>query len=124
VAEEERESASVGLKTRFRTTIQLGTLVAANLGMNLPLETVLCLLPSALVLAIIFRKRQEQQIASCAPFDESLRRPVGETLRVKLESKCSGASYSATPLCRCDAGLIPFQIASTSAFGKIFKNIQ
>ena len=29
MAEEERESASVGLKIRFGTTIQLGTLVAA-----------------------------------------------------------------------------------------------
>jgi hypothetical protein len=53
--------------------------------MNLLITAVLCLLPLALVLTIIFRKRQEQRITSCAPFDELMRRPAGETLRIKLQ---------------------------------------
>jgi hypothetical protein len=64
---------------------KLETHVAANWGMNLLATADLCLLPLALVLTIIFRKRQEQRLASCAPFDELLRRPAGETLRIKLE---------------------------------------
>jgi hypothetical protein len=64
----------------------LGTLVAAYVGMNLLITAVLCLLPLALVLTIIFRKRREQRVASCAPFDELLRRPAGEALRIKLEA--------------------------------------
>jgi hypothetical protein len=54
--------------------------------MNLLITAVLCLLPLALVLTTIFRKRQEQRVASCAPFDELLRRPAGETLRIQLEA--------------------------------------
>ena len=42
--------------------------------------------PLALVLAYIFRKRREQRAFSCAPFKELQCRPVGETLRIKLEA--------------------------------------
>ena len=48
-------------------------------------EGILCLLPPALALAIIFRKRKEQREYSRAPFDELQRRPAGETIRLKLE---------------------------------------
>lgn len=50
------------------------------------LAAVLCFLPIALALAVIFRKRQEQRAFSCAPFKELPRRPAGETLRLKLEA--------------------------------------
>lgn len=46
---------------------------------------VLCLLPIAIVLVIIFRQRKRQREYSRAPFNELQRRPAGETLRCKLE---------------------------------------
>jgi hypothetical protein len=54
--------------------------------MNLIVGPVLCLLPLAFVLALIFRKRKEQRALSCAPFKELQRKPAGETLRIKLEA--------------------------------------
>lgn len=53
---------------------------------NLQIAAVLCFLPVCLVLAIIFRKRKEQRALSRAPFKELVRRPAGETLRLKLEA--------------------------------------
>lgn len=52
---------------------------------NLLTAGLLCLLPPALALVIIFRKRKEQRDYSRAPFNELQRRPAGETIRVKLE---------------------------------------
>jgi hypothetical protein len=46
---------------------------------------VLCVLPMALVLALIFKKRKEQRQNSIAPFKDLSRRPAGETLRIKLQ---------------------------------------
>lgn len=46
---------------------------------------VLCLLPVALAITIIFRQRKEQKAYSRAPFNELQRRPAGETIRCKLE---------------------------------------
>jgi Nuclease-related domain len=68
------------------TIIELGTLFASKSGVYLPIAAALCLLPIVLVLAVIFRKRQERRAFSCAPFNELVRRPAGETLRIKLES--------------------------------------
>lgn len=56
-----------------------------QLTLNLQIAVVLCVLPVALVLAVIFRKRKEQQEASRAPFKDLQRRPAGETLRLKLQ---------------------------------------
>ena len=53
--------------------------------LNLQIWAVLCFLPLCLVLAIIFRKRKEQRAFSRAPFKDLVRRPAGETLRLKLE---------------------------------------
>ncbi len=53
--------------------------------LNLIIAAVLCLLPVALVVVIIFRKRKEQRAFKCAPFKELQRRPAGETIRLKLE---------------------------------------
>jgi hypothetical protein len=53
--------------------------------MNMLLGAVLCLLPLALVLTVIFRKRKERLAFSRTPFNELQRRPAGEALRIKLE---------------------------------------
>jgi len=53
--------------------------------LNQQIGAALCFLPVALVLAIIFRKRKEQRALSHAPFKDLVRRPAGETLRLKLE---------------------------------------
>lgn len=45
----------------------------------------LCLLPVALVLAVLHRKRKEQRESSRAPFTDLQRRPAGEALRLKLQ---------------------------------------
>lgn len=47
---------------------------------------ILCFLPVALVLMVIFRKRKEQREFSRAPFKELQHRPAGETIRIKLET--------------------------------------
>ena len=57
-----------------------------QIDLGLPMAAALCLLPVALTLAVIYRKRSEQRALSCAPFDELRRRPAGETLRLKLET--------------------------------------
>jgi len=54
-------------------------------NVNLAIAAVLCLLPVALVLVVIFRKRKEQRAFNRAPFKELQRRPAGETIRLKLE---------------------------------------
>jgi hypothetical protein len=53
--------------------------------LNLQLAAILCFLPVVLVLVIIFRKRQEQRAMSRAPFKDLVRRPAGESIRLKLE---------------------------------------
>jgi hypothetical protein len=53
--------------------------------LNLEIMMVLCVLPVALVLAVLYRKRREQQKKSRAPFTDLQRRPAGETLRLKLQ---------------------------------------
>lgn len=50
------------------------------------MAAILCFLPIALVMAVIFRKRKEQREFRCAPFKELQRRPAGEALRIKLEA--------------------------------------
>ena len=52
--------------------------------LNLPIAVVLCVLPMVVVLAVIYRKRKEQQAASRVPFKDLPRRPAGETIRCKL----------------------------------------
>jgi hypothetical protein len=54
--------------------------------LNLLVAVVLCVLPVALVIALIYRKRNEQREYSRAPFNDLQRRPAGETLRLKLQS--------------------------------------
>jgi hypothetical protein len=46
---------------------------------------VLCLLPAALALTFIIRKRSEQRDSKRVPFTELVRRPAGETIRLELE---------------------------------------
>ena len=53
--------------------------------LNLLIEVVLCVLPVALCIALIYRKRNEQREFSRAPFDDLPRRPAGETLRLNLQ---------------------------------------
>jgi len=53
--------------------------------MILLLNAVLCLLPTAFVLALIIRKRKEQREICLAPINELSRRPAGESLRIRLE---------------------------------------
>lgn len=53
--------------------------------LNLQIGAALCFLPVVLVLAIIYRKRKEQRAFSRAPFKDLVRRPAGETIRLKLE---------------------------------------
>ena len=48
------------------------------------MAVVLCLIPPALVLFRIVRKRKEQQLSGQHPFKELRRRPAGEALRIKL----------------------------------------
>jgi len=55
-------------------------------NLNLLTAPVLCLLPLALAFTIVFRKRESDRESKCAPFKKLLRRPAGETLRLKLES--------------------------------------
>ncbi|MGB7746845.1 MAG: nuclease-related domain-containing protein [Verrucomicrobiia bacterium] len=57
-----------------------------QINLGLLIWAVLCLLPLALVLAVIFRKRKQQKESSRAPFKELQRRPAGETIRIKLET--------------------------------------
>ena len=49
------------------------------------LEMALCLLPMVLVTAYVIRKREQQRALTRAPFTDLVRRPAGETLRLKLE---------------------------------------
>src|ERR1039458_2179723 len=58
----------------------------------------LCLLPLALVVAVIFRKRKQQKQFSHSPFKELQRRPAGETLRIKLENLDDKISEDTTML--------------------------
>jgi hypothetical protein len=51
---------------------------------NLFLFAVLCLIPPALVIYRLIRKRREERQLSQAPFTELQRRPPGEALRLKL----------------------------------------
>ena len=46
---------------------------------------VVCCLPLAVTIFIIYRQRKKQREYSRAPFNELQRRPAGETLRCKLE---------------------------------------
>jgi hypothetical protein len=52
----------------------------------LSIAAILCFLPVAFVVVVIFRKRKKQREYSRAPFKELQRRPAGETIRIKLEA--------------------------------------
>jgi hypothetical protein len=56
-----------------------------QIKLNLLAGIVLCFLPLVLVVMIIFRKQARRRADGRAPFKELLRRPAGETLRIKLE---------------------------------------
>ena len=55
-------------------------------NVNLLITAVLCILPIAFALMVVYRKRKEQRDFNCAPFKELQRRPAGETIRLKLEA--------------------------------------
>jgi hypothetical protein len=57
-----------------------------QINLNVLIGAVLCLLPLALALAVIIRRRKQQKEFSRVPFKELQRRPAGEALRIKLES--------------------------------------
>ena len=67
-------------------TPESGTLRSMQLNVNSLLAAILCCLPVALVVAVIYRKRKEQREHSRAPFKDLQRRPAGETIRLKLEN--------------------------------------
>ena len=59
-------------------TVQIDyTLIAA---------AILCVLPAALIVAVILRKIKQHRANRLPPFKELRRRPAGESLRIKLES--------------------------------------
>ena len=53
--------------------------------LNLLAASILCLLPLAFALMVIFKERKRQHNLNTVPFKELQRRPAGETLRIKLE---------------------------------------
>jgi len=57
-----------------------------QINMHLVLAAILCLLPPAIILHRVIRKRREERDLSKAPFKDLPCRPAGETLRIKLDS--------------------------------------
>jgi hypothetical protein len=57
-----------------------------QINVNFLVAAALCFLPLVFAVTVIYRKRAEQRKFSQAPFKELLRRPAGETIRIKFEA--------------------------------------
>jgi hypothetical protein len=56
-----------------------------QINLNMLIAAALCVLPAALALILVIRKRNDAKAASRTPFKELQRRPPGEALRLKIE---------------------------------------
>jgi hypothetical protein len=56
-----------------------------QINLNLLASIALCFLPLVLAVMIVLRKQERRHAIGRAPFNELLRRPAGETLRIKIE---------------------------------------
>jgi hypothetical protein len=56
-----------------------------QINLNVLVGIALCFLPLVLAIMIVFRKQERRRATGRAPFKELLRRPAGETLRIKIE---------------------------------------
>ena len=72
--------------------------MGVQINLNVLAGIALCFLPLVLVVIILFRKQAHRRATSQAPFKELLRRPAGETLRIKIEDLNDKSSDQITTL--------------------------